>query len=127
MQPKNNMNKITKDNAVEELMNNVPEFKSQSTLDKDDINLATVVFDHFGNFVMDRIKSQPLADPVIEKSFDFINRMMDSDIPEVQNLPVVGVFEVLAGSKQGIEVGKKLLNEKGREWLDKIKQHFDPQ
>jgi len=127
------MTKITHDNAVQELLKRIPEIKEYSgeysawEHTKDELDLPTVVFDLFGDFLLDRIKSQPSDDPVIKKSFDLINEMQESEDPHVQNLPQVGVFEVLAGSKKGVEIGDKLINAKGREWFDKIKQHFNPQ
>ncbi|OGH71181.1 MAG: hypothetical protein A2921_03095 [Candidatus Magasanikbacteria bacterium RIFCSPLOWO2_01_FULL_43_20b] len=121
------MTKITHDNAVQELLNRVPELKSYHQFDEFELSEPTIVFDKFGDFLLGKIKSESQGDRVIKKSFDLINEMQDSEDPNVQNLPQVGVFEVLVGSKKGLEVGEKLLNQNGREWLNKIKQDFNSQ
>ena len=120
---KNSMTKITQENAVQELLNRIPEIKEYTDWKfiEDELDLATVIFDTFGSFLLDRILSQPLEDDVIKRSFDFINEMQESEDPHVRNLPQVGVFEVLATHKKSIEVGDRLLNKNGKEWFDKIK------
>jgi hypothetical protein len=122
------MQKITHENAVQELLKNIPELNTYRQFDEDELNSPTIIFDVFGDFLLDRIKSQtPGDDTVVARSFGFINEMMNSSIPEVQNLPVVGVFEVLAGSKIGIAIAERHLNESGLEWLHKVMEHFDAQ
>ena len=126
------MTKITQENAVEELLKRIPEIKEYSgeysswEHTKEELDSPTIVFDCFGSFLLDEILSKPPREDVIKKSFDLINEMQESDDPHTQNLPVVGVFEVLAGSKKGVEVGDRLLNKYGKEWFDKIKQNFKP-
>ena len=125
-QQKNNMNKITQDNVVQELLSRVSELKSYHQFDESELSQPTIVFDYFGDFLLERIKSQTTTDSVIKKSFEFINEMQDSEDPNIRNLPQIGVFEALAGSKKGIEVAEKYLNKNGMEWLNKIKQKFYP-
>ncbi len=117
--------KITYEIAVQELLRNIPEIKTRRDFDPDELNSPTIVFDEFGDFLLDKIKSSSIEDPVIKRSFDFINQMMDSDIPDVQNLPIVGVFEVLVASKVGIQVAEQLLNEEGMSWFAKVKDNFE--
>lgn len=125
---RNNMTKITQKNAVKELLNRIPEIKKHSIWEymSDELDLSTVAFDCFGDFLLDVILSQPFKEDVIKRSFDFINEMQESDDPHVQNLPQVGVLEALAGSKKAIEIGDRLLNRHGKEWFDKIKKNFNP-
>jgi hypothetical protein len=125
---KNNMTKITHDNAVKELLDRIPELKSYHQFDDFELGQPTIVFDHFGDFLLDRIiKSQPADEAIIKISFDFINETQESEDPDVQNLPQIGVFEVLAGSKKAIKIADTMLNENGREWFNKVKQRFNPQ
>jgi hypothetical protein len=121
------MKKITMQNAVDKLLERIPEFKEYNyQLYKDNLNLPTIIFDFFGDFLLERSKMYSPEDIVIKKSFDFINEMQDSDDPEVQNLSQVGVFEVLASSKEGTVIAEKYLNDRGREWFNKIKGNFRP-
>ncbi len=113
------MAKITRENALQELLIRVPEFKDSQNFEEYILVETTIVFDHFGDFVLEKIEAG--EDSIIKKCFDFINEMQESEDRHVQNLPVVGVFEVLVSSKKGIEVAEKLLNEKGMEWFLKIK------
>lgn len=124
---KNNMQKITHDNAIAELLKRIPELKISHNFDEFELSQPTIVFDHFGDFLLEKINSHSADNDVIKRSFDLINEMMEAEDPHTQNLPVVGVFEVVAGSKKGIEVAEQYLNSNGREWLNKVKQNFNAQ
>jgi hypothetical protein len=119
------MTNLTYDNAVSELLKEIPELQAHHPFNEDELRWETIVFDAFGTFLLDQILASQPSKSLIQRSFRFINSMMDSEDPRVRNLPQVGVLEVLAGSKRGLEVGYKLLNGRGREWLNKISQNFD--
>lgn len=119
------MTKITHDNAVRELINRIPEFKNYLQFHADDLDSPTLIFDDFGDFLLDRILSSSPEDPVTKRSFDFINEMQESEDPDVQNLPQVGVFEVLVGSEKAVRIAEKLLNKHGLYWFNRIK-NFKP-
>lgn len=116
---------ITQENAVHELLNRIPELKAYRQFTEAELSAPTIIFDVFGDFLLNVILSRP-EDPVIEKSFNFVNEMMESNNAEVQSLPTIGVFEVLAGSKKGIEFARKFLNNRGKDWFSKIERNFNP-
>lgn len=120
------MIKITKENVVQILFDKIPELKLRYNFDENELDSSIVVFDKFGNLILDEILSLQNS-KIVERSFEFINDMMNSEDPEIQNLPVVGVFESLAGSKEGTIVAENLLSHKGLEWFFKVKEHFDAQ
>lgn len=124
------MTKITQKNVIEELLKRIPEIKKSTDWKyvENEQELPTIIFDHFGTFLLDIIteSNDPLNDDIIKRSFDLINEMQLSDDPEVQNLSQVGVFEVLAGSNKGIEIASILLNKRGNELFNEIKKNFYP-
>jgi hypothetical protein len=120
----NNMINFTKENIINELINEVPEFKNFRKFEADKFKTPTIIFDAFGDFILEKILASTQEDASIVRSFGFINKIMELDNPDLQNLPIIGVFEVLAGSKKGLEIGYKYLNDNGKHWLKQVSKNF---
>lgn len=79
---------------VEELLNEVPEFKSVCNLDEQS-NLYPI-FGQFASFIIDNLEANDQR--LIQKSFEFINHYFQLPDIQVKNLFEVQIFESLISS-----------------------------
>jgi hypothetical protein len=70
----------------------VPEFSADDLF----LDLPYVVFGEFAGFVVDRLDKHGSDDPVVKRSFDFVNDLFFEGDPEMVNIIETTLFEQLA-------------------------------
>jgi len=74
------------------LYRRVPEFRADALF----LDLPYVVFGEFAGFVVDLLRERGSDDPVVKRSFEFVNDLCLEDDPEMINVIETTLFEQLA-------------------------------
>lgn len=94
----------------------VPEFSADDLF----IDLPYVVFGEFADFVAGRIHKYGIDDPVVIRSFDFVNDLFIQGDREVGNLIETTFFERLADDRRLSTVAEALLEGTAQEAFEHI-------
>jgi hypothetical protein len=103
----------SKDQLVEELYNNVPEFSDM--IDHEDDELPYVVFGHLSLILSDDIIKSDVITDFTQKCFNFFNKLADRNNNEIDNLLVVGIYEGLYSKMKYNDISRKLLIGRNKE------------
>lgn len=105
------------ENAVDKLQQMFPEYNIQ---DKENIELAHVVYADFAEYIVERIEKEDSAN-LVSKVVEFINtEFADSSADdEFLNLLQVEFFEHFAQSKPAIELARASLRGEARKYFEK--------
>jgi len=110
---------LTYENAVETLLDRVPEFRDK-WWNGENADLPMVVFGDLAAFLNERLSAVPLSDPRVQASFQFLNEMGNSTDWRVVNLAAVGTFEVLTDSQPSIRAARQLLYGRALDWFEEM-------
>jgi len=105
------------DQRIVELLAQVPELEQWGEIDRE---LPYVAFGDFALFLCEQARSGNENRGLLTRAFDVVNTMADSDDPEVLNLLVVAMLEVIADDEQGAEMARRWLNASGVALLGRV-------
>jgi hypothetical protein len=98
------------EDMIEVLLQRIPEIRevlvAEERLSED---LPYVVFGSLARYILGLLANRPLSDPLIQRSFQLLNDMGNSDDREVVDLATAGVYEVLTDEPAGIRAARELL------------------
>lgn len=109
---------LTIDNIITKLFENFKTFKEKADYEADEL----LPYNVLGNFALDfqeNFIASKLTLSEIDKFFNFLNEMANSQDKEVQNILVVEIFEIFSDRKETIKISKEKLNESGKQFLEK--------
>ncbi len=96
---------------IDLLLKEFPEFQaSKFYLESDEKESAYTVFYDFTKFLLDMIESDfKNNNVIIDRAFNFLNTMLNSNDSEQANLAGVGVLEYLVESVKAVDIAKSKL------------------
>jgi hypothetical protein len=86
---------------------------AESFISHDD-DLPYIVYGEFGLFLLRHltVRHERMGDEVLlEQSFELLSEMLTSSDPEIVNLALVGVMEILTDSPEAVIAAKKYLTD----------------
>lgn len=98
------------------LKRRVPEFTADDLF----LDLPYIMFGGFSAFIIERLRKHGTDDPVVRRSFDFVNDMFFEGDPEMVNIIETTLFEQLADDKVLAQAAHTLLEPSARTSLEQI-------
>jgi hypothetical protein len=98
------------------LSRRVPEFTPDDLF----LDLPYVVFGEFAGFVVERIRESGIHDPVVKRSFEFVNGLFVEGDRETVNIIETTLFEQLSDDRVLSEAAEALLEESARQSFQQI-------
>lgn len=100
----------------------MPEF----TADELFVDLPYMVFGEFAGFIIARIHEYGIGDPVVKRSFEFVNALFFEGDRETLNLIETTLFEELADDRRIATAAAALLDDAPREAFARIASLVGP-
>lgn len=110
---------LTINNIIIKLLENFKTFKEQMNYEPDELLPYNVIGDFTLHFKRNFMNAK-LTSSEVNKFFDFVNQMADSQDKEVQNIFVVEVLEIFSDHSETIKIAKEKLNNNGKQMLEKV-------
>lgn len=98
------------------LKQRVPEFTADDLF----LDLPYVVFGEFAGFIAERIGTYGSDDPVVRRSFEFVNELFSEEDPEVINIIETTLFEQLADDSVLARAARAMLGPSARTSFEQI-------
>lgn len=102
-----------KDGLVKQLYDNIPEFENLTDHSNDD--QPYVVFGELSLRLFDDIKNNSEITEFTKKTFQFFNKLGNTNDSEIDNLLIVGIYEGLYADKKCNRIARQLLLDRNKE------------